>query len=51
MASAYVGICVMPPLFGLIANYISVSLLGLYLAVITVVMIVMCERLNRVQTR
>ena len=51
MASAYVGICVMPPLFGLIANYISVSLLGLYLAVITVVMIIMCERLNRVQTR
>ena len=51
MASAYVGICVMPPLFGLIANYVSVSLLGLYLAVITVVMIVMCERLNRVQTR
>ena len=49
MASAYVGICAMPPLFGLIANYISVSLLPLYLAIITAVMIVMCERLNRKQ--
>ena len=51
MASAYVGICAMPPLFGLIANYISVSLLPLYLAIITAVMIVMCERLNRKQPR
>ena len=50
MASAYVGICLMPPLFGLVANHISVSLLGLYLAVITLVMIVMCERLNRMQS-
>lgn len=47
MASAYVGICVMPPLFGLIANHISAGLLPVYLAVITVVMIAMCERLNR----
>jgi fucose permease len=37
----------MPPLFGLIANYITVALMPLYLAIITVVMIVMCERLNR----
>jgi len=47
MASAYVGICVMPPLFGLIANHISAGLLPVYLAVINVVMILMCERLNR----
>lgn len=31
MASAYVGTCLMPPVFGLIANHISVSLLPLYL--------------------
>ncbi len=49
MASAYVGICLMPPLFGLIANYITVSLLPLYAAIITAVMIFMCERLNRKQ--
>ena len=47
MAAAYTGVCAMPPLFGLIANHISVSLLPLYLAIITVVMIIMCERLNR----
>lgn len=50
MASAYVGICLMPPLFGLIANHISVALLPAYLAIITVVMILMCERLNRKQS-
>jgi len=47
MAAAYTGVCAMPPLFGLIANHISVSLLPAYLAVITILMIVMCERLNR----
>lgn len=47
MACAYVGICVMPPLFGIIANYISASLLPYYLLAINVVMVLMCERLNR----
>ena len=47
MASAYVGTCLMPPLFGLIANHISVRLLPWYLLGINGVMIVMCERLNR----
>lgn len=50
MAAAYMGVCMMPPLFGLIANHITVSLLPAYLAIITVVMILMCERLNRVTT-
>ncbi len=47
MASAYIGVCVMPPLFGLIANHITVSLLPWYIGVITVLMIIMCEKLNR----
>jgi len=47
MACAYVGICVMPPLFGIIANHISTSLLPYYLLAINVMMVVMCERLNR----
>ena len=51
MASAYVGICVMPPLFGLIANHLSVGLMPGYLAVIDAVMILMCERLNRKTSR
>lgn len=46
MASAYIGVCAMPPIFGLIANHVTVSLLPLYLAIITGVMIIMCERLN-----
>ena len=45
MASAYVGTCLMPPVFGLIANRISVSLLPLYLFVILVLMVVMHELL------
>ena len=47
MAAAYVGVCAMPPLFGLIANHISASLLPWYLAAITALMILMCERLNK----
>ena len=47
MASAYVGTLAMPPLFGLIANHVTVALLPWYLGVITVLMIAMCERLNK----
>lgn len=47
MASAYVGICCMPPLFGLIADHISAALMPWYVGAINVVMILMCERLNR----
>lgn len=48
MASAYVGICVMPPFFGILARYITVSLLPWYLGAILVVMILMCEKLNHI---
>ena len=47
MAAAYIGVCLMPPLFGIIANHISVSLLPVYIGGITLLMIFMCERLNR----
>ena len=47
MACAYVGICLMPPLFGLIANHIGVSLLPWYLIAILALMIVMHELLIR----
>ena len=47
MASAYVGIMVMPPLFGVIANNISITLYPLYLLCLLALMIVMSERLNR----
>ncbi len=48
MASAYVGTCIMPPIFGVIANNISVSLLPLYLIIILIVMMVMFHRLVKV---
>ena len=50
MASAYLGTLFMPPLFGLIANYISASWLPLYLAGIVLLMILMCEALNKKTT-
>ena len=43
MGFAYVGFCVMPPLFGLIAQYISISLLPVYLLLLLVVMTLMHE--------
>jgi len=45
MASAYVGTCLMPPLFGLIANSVSISLLPIYLLTILAFMTVMHEML------
>ena len=47
MASAYLGSLIMPSVFGVIANHISVALLPLYLCVILVVMFIMYERLVR----
>ena len=47
MASAYVGTCLMPPLFGMIAEYINVSVLPIYLVVILILMIIMHESLLR----
>lgn len=48
MASAYVGNCVMPPLFGVIANHFGAGLLPLYLGGILLLMVVMHERLVRI---
>ena len=47
MASAYVGIFVMPPLYGILSDFLGPWLLPFYLIAINVVMIGMCERLNR----
>lgn len=47
MASAYVGTCLMPPLFGLIATQFNVSLLPVYLAVLLLAMILAHESLLR----
>lgn len=47
MASAYTGSTLMPPLFGLIAQYVNIGLYPLYLGVFVLVMLVMTEALNR----
>lgn len=45
MASAYVGTCIMPPIFGFIENHISVSLFPVYLLAILVLLFVMHEKM------
>ena len=45
MACAYVGTCLMPPVFGLIANHLTVELLPVYLLIILVLMVIMHELL------
>ena len=46
MAFAYIGTTAMPPLFGVIAQYINIGLYSLYIFVLTAVMITMLEILN-----
>jgi len=48
MAFAYMGTLAMPPLFGIIANYINVALLPVYLVILLVLMVVMHEMLIKV---
>ena len=47
MASAYVGICLMPPLFGFLADRIGIWLLPWYLLAILVLMAVMYGRMKQ----
>ena len=47
MAFAYVGSMCMPPLFGLIAQHVSVNLFPFYLVVFLVLMVAMHETLRR----
>ena len=51
MASAYVGSTFMPPLFGLIAENVTIGLLPLFLLVLLAVMLILSERLNRITTK
>ena len=47
MASAYVGSTFMPPIFGILANHISLKLMPLYLAFFFLLLIVMITRTER----
>lgn len=45
MASAYVGTCLMPPVFGFIASHISISVFPIYLLLILLCMAAMHEKM------
>ncbi len=47
MAFAYIGTTLMPPLFGLIADNVSISLFPFYLLIVTVCMIAVSEKMNK----
>lgn len=47
MASAYVGTTFMPPVFGLIAQHVSIALYPAFLLVFVILMLGMSERMNR----
>ncbi len=51
MASAYVGSTFMPPLFGLIAQHLSLKLFPIYLALLLFALLLMTEGLNRLKDR
>lgn len=48
MASAYLGVCLMPPLFGVLANHISTGLFPFFLLAVLLAMLLTHERLLRV---
>ena len=48
MAAAYTGSCLMPPVFGLIAGYISAGWFPVYIAFFLMILLMMSERLNRI---
>lgn len=47
MASAYIGTCIMPPIFGALAEVISVALLPVYLLAILILLMTMFLLLNK----
>lgn len=47
MASAYLGTCLMPPLFGVLANALSIGLMPFYLLALLALMLATHEQLNR----
>lgn len=49
IACAYTGFCIMPPLFGLIANHVSISLLPAYLLALLVLIVVMHEKVVKIK--
>lgn len=51
MASAYVGTCLMPPIFGTLADIFDVSLLPFFLMALLLLMVVMHEKLLKKKSK
>lgn len=51
MASAYLGSLIMPPLFGIIAQYVNISLYPMYILVLVSVMITMTQIMRHIVNR
>lgn len=45
MASAYAGTCIMPPIFGLLANLVTVAVLPVFVLILLIIMVVLHESL------
>ncbi len=47
MASAYIGTCIMPPLFGVLADFTDISLMPVYLGLIIITQVITNEKLQK----
>lgn len=51
MAFAYMGFIIMPALFGIISQYITIALFPIYIMLITLVMFIMSEKMNKLKSK
>ena len=51
MAFAYMGVIIMPTLFGIISQYITIALFPIYIMLITLVMFIMSEKMNKLKSK
>lgn len=49
MAFAYMGVIIMPAFFGIISQYITIALFPMYILLITLVMFMMSEKMNKLK--
>ena len=51
IAFAYMGVIIMPALFGIISQYITIALFPIYIMLITLVMFIMSEKMNKLKSK
>jgi hypothetical protein len=47
MASAYTGAAFIPPLFGLIANHMSVNFFSVFIMIFAIIIVISTQKLNK----